>query len=131
MMRKLGVVLLAVLLGLGQAEPLGAARNPTDTVAGSRLELLVIEVAGCTVCDLVRQHIQPAYEGSPRARQVPMRYVDITSTDELQLGLSSRVATVPTIVLMKDGKEVDRIAGYIGPTNFFAALSEMLEMAVD
>lgn len=130
-MRKLGAVVLACLLAFGHAAPLGAARTPADPATGGRLELLVIEVAGCTVCDLVRLHIQPAYEGSPRARQVPMRYVDITSTDELKLGLSSRVATVPTIVLMRDGREVDRISGYLGPTNFFAALSEMLEMASD
>ncbi len=129
-MRKFGVVLLGLLLSFGVAPPTDAARD-LDAVAGSRLELLVIEVAGCTVCDLVRLHIQPAYEGSPRARQVPMRYVDITSTDEMNLGLASRVSTVPTIVLMRDGREVDRISGYTGPKHFFVALSEMLELAAD
>lgn len=130
-MRKFGAVLLALVLSFGHVVPLGAARNPSDPAAGSRLELLVIEVAGCTVCDLVRLHIQPAYEGSPRARLAPMRYVDITNIDEIKLGLASRVATVPTIVLMRDGREVDRIAGYTGPGNFFAALSEMMELASD
>ncbi len=129
-MRKLGVVLLALVLSLGVAPRTDAARD-LDAVAGSRLELLVIEVAGCTVCDLVRLHIQPAYEGSPRARQVPMRYIDITSTDEMNLGLTSRVSTVPTIVLMRDGREVDRISGYTGPQHFFVALSDMLELAGD
>ena len=79
----------------------------------------------------MRTHIQPAYEASPHARSVPMRYVDITSIDELRLGLQTRVSTVPTIVLMRDGKELDRISGYTGPTNFFAVLSEMLEVAAD
>jgi thioredoxin-related protein len=126
-MRKLVAVALAAL-SFGIAVPLNAAREePTKPL--QRLELLVIEVAGCTVCDLVRVHIQPAYESSPRARQVPLRYVDITSRDELEMGLAERVETVPTIVLMRDGREVDRISGYMGPENFFAALGQMLELA--
>lgn len=127
-MTRLAALLLSVLVAAGLTSPLGAARDPEARPA-SRLELLVIEVAGCTVCELVHLHIQPAYEASPRSRSVPMRYVDITHVDEINLGLSSRVATVPTIVLMRDGREVDRISGYTGPTTFFAALGEMLETA--
>ena len=128
-MRKLAALLIAAVVGL-MPPPLFAAREAANP-STSRLELLVIEVAGCTVCDLVRVHIQPAYEASPRAREVPMRYVDITHVDELKIGLQSRVATVPTIVLMRDGKEVDRISGYTGPKNFFALLTEMLHQAAD
>jgi hypothetical protein len=128
-MRKLAVLLVG-LLALIVPPPLVAARAPED-VRASRLELIVIEVAGCTICDLVRLHIQPAYEASPRARQLPMRYVDITNMDEMKLGLAARVATVPTIVLMRDGREVDRITGYTGPRHFFVALGEMLEMTAD
>lgn len=129
-MRTVAAMLVALALSLGLTEPLGAAREQA-TQPAQRLELLVIEVAGCTVCDLVRLNIQPAYESSPRARQVPLRYVDITSIDELKLGLTERVATVPTIVLMRDGREVDRISGYTGPEHFFLALGEMLELAAD
>jgi thioredoxin-related protein len=128
-MRKLLAVLLAVAFTAMTPPPLGAARSPT--AATVRLELVVIEVAGCTVCELVRRHIQPAYEASPRAREVPMRYVDITNVDELTLGLTSRIATVPTVVLMRDGQEVDRISGYTGPSHFFGALNELLELAAD
>ena len=129
-MRIIATVLLAASLLLGAAPRLDAAREQATTPA-NRLELLVIEVAGCTICDLVRIHIQPAYESSPRARQVPLRYVDITSIDETRLGLVERVATVPTIVLMRDGREVDRISGYTGPEHFFVALTDMLDQAAD
>ena len=130
-MRKLAALFAAALLALGAIPVLEAARDPAAPPAGHRLELLVIEVAGCTVCDLVRLHIQPAYEASPHARDVPMRYVDITNIDETKLGLTSRVATVPTIVLMRDGREVDRISGYTGPQNFFAILADMMQGAAD
>lgn len=129
-MRSTVALVIAFVLSLGLVQPLDAAREQS-TRPTNRLELLVIEVAGCTVCDLVRIHIQPAYDASPRSRQVPMRYVDITSIDETRLGLVDRVATVPTIVLMRDGREVDRISGYTGPEHFFVALTDMLEMAGD
>lgn len=125
-MRKHIALLVAAALSIGQAAPLNAARTDA-TAPANRLELLVIEVAGCKVCDLVRAHIQPAYESTPRARSIPMRYVDVTNRDELTLGLNERVATVPTIVLLRDGREVDRIAGYTGPQNFLVAISAMLD----
>ena len=129
-MRFSAAIVAVFALSFGLTQPLDAARERPIKPA-NRLELLVIEVAGCTVCDLVRIHIQPAYDASPRARQVPMRYVDITSIDETRLGLVDRVATVPTIVLMRDGREVDRISGYTGPEHFFVALTDMLDMAGD
>lgn len=129
-MPLIAALALILALLLGPAVPSNAARN-LEARTPARHELLVIEVAGCTVCDLVRIHIQPAYETSPHARNVPMRYVDITSVDELGLGLQTRVDTVPTIVLMRDGREVDRISGYPGPKSLFLALSEMLTSAID
>lgn len=129
-MRTLIAALVAVILSLGSTVPLDAARTDASLPA-HRLELLVIEVSGCKVCDLVRTYIQPAYEASPHARQVPMRYVDVTSQDELTLGLNERVATVPTIVLLRDGREVDRITGYTGPHNFLIAIAGMLETITD
>ena len=123
-MRKLAAFIVAIVLGLMPPQ-LDAALGP-DSAKPGHLELLVIEVKGCSICDLVRVHIQPAYEATPRALRVPMRYIDITHIDELKLGLNTRVATLPTIVLMQDGREVDRISGYTGPQNFFAALTHML-----
>ncbi|MGE0766547.1 MAG: hypothetical protein AB7L90_08800 [Hyphomicrobiaceae bacterium] len=129
-MRLFAALLSAVAFLIGNAASLNAARTDASAPA-HRLELVVIEVAGCRVCDLVRTYIQPAYEASPRARQVPMRYIDVTSQDELTLGLNERVATVPTIVLLRDGREVDRVTGYTGPHNFLIAISAMLDTVGD
>ena len=56
----------------------------------------------------------------------PLRFVDINSRDTDSLGLKSRLDTLPTAVVMRDGREVDRIVGYWGPTNFFKLLSFIL-----
>lgn len=130
-MRLLRVLAATAVLSLGLGSPRPqAARDETAPVAGAtRLELLVMEVSNCGVCHLVRDHLQPAWERSPRAREVPMRYVDITSLDETTLGLASPVDTLPTIVLMRDGREVGRLSGYLGPELFFRAIGPLLDQA--
>jgi thioredoxin-related protein len=117
-------LLCAILLG---SPGLHAARESAPSPSESRFELMVLEVRDCNVCGLVRQRIQPAYDLSPRSQSVPMRYVDITALDELKLGLKTRVDTVPTIVLLRDGEEVDRMTGYLGPEMFFFALNRMFD----
>jgi hypothetical protein len=124
-MSRLWVFLSLALATLLGPSSLDAAVDVSRTSGEAHFELMVLEVRDCAVCGLVRERIQPAYDRSPRALTVPMRYVDITSLDELQLGLKSRVDTVPTIVLMRDGKEVDRMTGYLGPELFFFALNTM------
>ncbi len=125
------VLLGACLLALPDGRELKAARDTLATATPERMELLVLEIKGCTICSLVRTHIQPAYERSPRAREMPMRYVDVTSLDETKLGLKAPIDTVPTIVLMRNGREVDRIAGYVGPEMFFNVLTHMLQQTAD
>ena len=120
-----GVALVALLIP-GSAT-VRAARDIAATGTPIRLELLVLEVSGCNICSLVRTHIQSAYERSPHARTMPLRYVDVTTLDETRLGLKAPIDTVPTIVLMREGKEVDRITGYVGPELFFRALSHILQ----
>lgn len=123
--RPHALIVLLLLTCAGMATGLQAALAPA-TEAAARLELIVIEVKGCKICALVRDEIQPAYERTPRAREVPLRYLDITSVDETRLGLIAPVDVVPTIVLMRDGQEVDRVSGYTGPKNFLEAIAAMV-----
>ncbi len=131
-LRRISMVLLALgLLAWPGGNDLKAARDVAATGTSDRMELLVLEIRNCAICGLVRTHIQPAYERSPRARDMPMRYVDVTSLDETKLDLNGPIDTVPTIVLMRNGKEVDRIAGYLGPELFFNVLTHMMQKVSD
>ncbi len=116
---------LLLILGLG-VPPLGAARDDSVPTPGPRLEFLVLEVRNCVVCDLVRQNIRPLYESSTPSRAVPMRFVDITRIDERRLGLASPVQTLPTIVLMREGQEVDRMSGYMAPSVMLRQMTLMV-----
>lgn len=126
MRRILTLLVFAIALSLTSGESVRAARDRTIPTSPVRLELLVLEVETCSICFLVRQRIQPVYEKTTHARTVPMRYVDITRRDELQLGLTSRVDTLPTIVLMRDGKEINRFVGYMGHENFLQVVTHAL-----
>ncbi len=124
-------LLLLILVAIAGAGPFRAeaARDVAAEVRARRIEVLVLEVSGCTICGLVRQNIQPIYERSPHARTAPMRFIDVTKLDETTVGLSSRINQVPTTVVMVDGREVDRIAGYWAPETFMQMLSRMLDNA--
>ncbi len=130
-LRQIGLALAIFALSLLGAERPQAARDFKSSAAAVRMELLVLEVRNCNFCSLVKDRIQPAYEQTPHARQMPMRYVDVTSMDETKLGLVRPIDTVPTIVLLRDGREVDRIAGYVGPENFLKILTILLQRLED
>lgn len=109
-----------------------AARDftaPISPVSDTRLELLVLEVRNCSVCEVVRDQIHPFYKSSQRAKVAPMRFVDITSINELDLGLTSTARVMPTVVLMKDGREIDRLTGLTATDVYFETLNAMIDAA--
>lgn len=106
-----------------------ARTSPSEPIQARQLEFLVLEIRGCGVCEIVREQIHPAYQESGRSRDVPMRFVDITTLDELAFGLSSKVQTLPTIVLMQDGREIDRISGLVPLELYPELLAGMINAA--
>lgn len=130
MLRPSSILAVAAAIFLGTtAVHVRAALNQGAVEHASRLELIVLEVKDCSICTLVRTHIQPLYERSPKSGQAPMRFVDLNAVDEASLGLTMPVTTVPTIVLRGDGKEIARLTGYTGPKIFFQAVEHMLARA--
>ena len=122
----LAILAFVVAMSLSSGESVRAARDGAIPTKPVRLELLVLEIEACDICSLVRQRIQPHYEKTSHARTVPMRFIDITRRDEMQLGLTSRVDTLPTIVLMRDGQEIKRFVGYMGHENFLQVVGHAL-----
>jgi thioredoxin-related protein len=133
-MRRLTVVLTCLLLGAFGATGFAArdgatvpgGKPLTQREASGRLEVLVFEVDGCALCDVFRRDILPQYQAGPTAKRAPLRFVDINTSDPDKLALRSSLSQVPTAVLMQDGREVDRITGYVGPSAFFRMLDMLL-----
>lgn len=116
---------MIAILGGGSSEAARPIETSVAPAAGS-YELIVLEVPGCIYCRVFRRDVVPAYEASARAREVPMRFVDLNDIDEDRMGLSSPIDVVPTVVLMHEGREVGRIAGYLGPESFFHSVTYMM-----
>lgn len=106
-----------------------AARDLAMPTAAGRLQLVVVEVEGCLYCGIFRRDVVPAYRESARGRDVPMRFLDLNDPASDGLGLTSPIVTVPTVVLLKDNREIGRIPGYVGPESFFHTVHQLFELA--
>jgi thioredoxin-related protein len=124
-MRAFSVLISACLLLVSANVPASRAGVEPGARPAS-MELIVFEHPDCAYCRVFRQNIAPSYQSSPRAPQVPLRYVDIAKSDIAGLRLSERIDTLPTAVLMKDGREVGRIAGYWGRDSFLRMLAHIM-----
>lgn len=115
-------IALALTLPLSQAAR-DLSSNPPSAPSA---ELIVIEVGGCIYCRVFRRDILPAYLASPHSRNVPIRFVDYNDPGASGLPVSGPVKIVPTFIMIKDDREIGRIPGYIGRTEFFRAVTHML-----
>lgn len=116
---------LAVIVAAALMSPAGrAARDPGAAKPSAALqELIVLEVPNCTYCDVFRSVVLPRYQKSKRAGDLPIRFLDLNDPAADQLKLSSAVTIVPTVVMMREGAEIGRINGYMGPEAFFQSVS--------
>lgn len=119
------ILALLALITVASAAQVQAARD-LSIPAQREMEILVMEVPGCKYCPLFREHVLPAYTASPRARDMPIRFVDVSAADTSKLKLTSPIETVPTAVLMRNNKEIGRIEGYVGPSDFGRLISAIL-----
>ncbi len=122
----IAAVIACLLLPLAGHDAGRAALNGAAPTGTPAVELLVFERADCAYCRVFRRDVLPKYRHAVRDDAVPLRFVDIDKSDTESLALKARIDTLPTAVLMKNGREVDRIVGYWGPTNFFKLLSHIL-----
>ena len=131
-MRTLIFSLVAGAFAIGVAAvtlfPVTAAPRPaTERISQTTAELLVFESKGCAYCFIFRRDVVPGYLQSRRSRDVPMRFIDVGKADMSRLQLRAPLTMLPTVVFMQNGREVDRIAGYMGPEPFFHMVSRLLK----
>ena len=129
-MRWYLAMLAAVAALVAPVAEVSGARDPsTASATSARIEVVVFEVDACYSCEAFRAIVLPHYTGTEHARGAPIRFVNVAHTDPKKLALASPLSIVPTAVVMKDGREVDRIAGLFGPVEFVRMLSHILDRA--
>jgi thioredoxin-related protein len=121
------VIPLAILLALAPLSRGHAVQHaPLPTRSTSVMMLVVIEVPGCFYCRLFRRDVLPLYEASPRARDIPMLVLDLKTAKARKLAFARPIDVLPTVVLLRAGKEIGRIPGYMAPDIFFRSINYLL-----
>lgn len=93
--------------------------------AGSPARLVVFEAPGCAQCRQFREEALPEYWGSPASLELPIQVIDMAALGTGGHPLKARIATLPTFVVMQDGREVARLSGYPGKEGFRAMVEEV------
>jgi thioredoxin-related protein len=120
-------MLLAFVMALVLAVPISYAWDAHRQASPSpsrTLELVVFEADGCIYCEVLRREVAPLYRTSAEGRQVPLRFFNVSRSDERQMALADAITLAPTAVLLRDGREAGRIAGYTGPDMFLRLVSQ-------
>ena len=95
---------------------------------GSRAaELVMFETSGCPWCAAWQEDVGAIYHKTAEAKTAPLRRVDLDAPRPAELGSIARIVYTPTFVLMDDGREIGRIAGYPGADHFWGLLGVLLE----
>lgn len=123
---------LILVLGLFLLVPEPAAKAapdfgvPVGAQPPTGLELVAFEAPGCIYCPVFRRDVAPAYDTSRAGRAAPLRFVDLNDRAAEGFQLTAPITVVPTLVLMRDGVEIGRISGYVGPNSIHRILGPML-----
>ena len=106
----------------------GIARQHTEMAVrlAPQLEVVVIESTDCVYCVLFRRNVLSTYEDSPRARDVPLRYLDLDEVMARRVVLAEPIFVVPTVLVLRDNEEVGRIPGYMAWDDFFRSINYLL-----
>jgi thioredoxin-related protein len=126
-MRRLAAT---ILVSLSAALTAQAASGVLDkaplAAAAAPYELVVFEADGCIYCEMLRRDAAPLYTSSEVNRDAPIRFVNVSHADETRMELAGAITIAPTVVLLREGREVDRITGYTGPFNFVQLVERMM-----
>lgn len=128
--RLCALMLGAVLVALPALRVNAALNDAIVTPAFGPYELVIIEVEGCIYCEVLRRDVMPAFNASPEAKELSVRFLDLNAPEAAKLELiDGPLTTVPTVMLVKANREVARAAGYMGPDGFFRSIKWLMSQA--
>lgn len=128
---RVAAAFLALAVVMAPSQRVDAARNDAlVTPSSGPYELVIVEVEGCIYCEILRRDVMPAFNASPEAKELNVRFLDLNTPDAKKLILTEGpLTTVPTVLLVKANREVGRAAGYMGPEGFFHSIKWMMSHA--
>jgi len=124
--RLAGLVVAAAVAAIPLTS--GAALQHTKMAVrlAPQLEVVVIESRDCIYCVLFRRNVLSSYEESPRARDAPLRFLDLEDVTARRVVLAEPIFVVPTVLVLRDNEEVGRIPGYVAWDDFVRSINYLL-----
>jgi hypothetical protein len=121
-MRWFGVCGARAMLGLVLVS--GALTTMASSLRAA--ELIMFEREGCLHCAKWMAEVAPSYSKSAEGLRVPLRRHDLARGQDAGIKLARPVRFSPTFVLVDQGREIDRITGYIDNATFWGLFAPML-----
>lgn len=90
-------------------------------------ELIMFTRNGCAYCLLWDKQIGPIYSKTDEAIRAPLKKVNLDSGNTTDPILLEAVSVTPTFVLIDQGREIGRFAGYSDDLTFWSQLSVLLK----
>ena len=99
-------------------------------LADGSVELVMFDQTHCEWCARWEDEIGGIYAKTDEGKAAPLRRVDIHDDRPEDLSAIKGVVFTPTFVLVENGAELGRIAGYPGEDFFWPMLATLLEKRV-
>ena len=106
---------------------MGAMAIPARAGDAPPVELVMFEQTYCEWCERWDEEIGVVYHKTAEGETAPLRRVDIHDERPEDLEDIRGIAFTPTFVLVEEGRELGRIAGYPGEDFFWPMLGKLLE----
>jgi hypothetical protein len=97
----------------------------TGSFAGAA-ELVMVDVSWCTYCAKFRREVAPGYSSTPAGKIAPLRKVSPLKSWPKDLAGVTPAPFAPVFILVEQGREIGRFAGYVDPESFWARLQPLL-----
>ncbi len=118
---RIAVFTLSLLAVLMMGNP--SAISSKGSVGKSQVRLVMVEEHGCPYCRAWIRDVGNYYHKTSEGKFAPLVRVDRKAARKR---FSLVINFTPTFVVLKDGKEVGRLIGYIDDSFFWPKLDEIL-----
>jgi hypothetical protein len=89
-------------------------------------ELVMLDMRSCSYCAKFRRDVAPTYAATEAGRVAPLRLVSPLKKWPQDLAGVTPARYTPVFILVDQGREVGRFAGYTTPQAFWAKLNGLL-----
>lgn len=97
--------------------------NFEEEVINSDLPIIIDFYADwCGPCQMMK----PVFESVSKSYAGKLKFLKLDTQEEAGLSMRFHVQGIPTFVLVKDGREIGRIVGYMNEDNFKEKINQIL-----